>query len=177
MATQTLSDFLTARFNQLEHETDTLHARLAEIDAERAQLTKAAMAAGLSTLAPAATASSQAEGPGATMKDAVLAVLRKEGRGMTAIELLPRVNAYCGREFNRSSLSPQLSRLKVDEKIHRQGLVWHLAENENEAAGDDPDKDAPAASDVTDRITPSLTSERDPEPEDTEAGKDRSAFG
>lgn len=129
MAGQTLSDFLATRFNQLEHEADTLRTRLAEIDAERAQLAKAAMAAGLSAPAAAQTSPIEAESSGATMKEAVLAVLKAKGRGMTAVELLPLVNAYCGREFQRSSLSPQLSRLRVEEKIDRVGLVWRLKED------------------------------------------------
>ncbi len=63
-----------------------------------------------------------------TIKQAVLEVLKDHREGMTALEILATINTrYFGGRIVRSSLSPQLSRLKDnDAKIDLRGNKWFL---------------------------------------------------
>jgi len=45
---------------------------------------------------------------------------------MTALEILAAINLKFGTDYPRTSLSPQLSRLKADGRIEREGIVWRL---------------------------------------------------
>jgi hypothetical protein len=68
-----------------------------------------------------------------TIMEAVLEVLKdREDEGMTAMEILAEINTrYFGGKILRSSLSPQLSRLKDrDEKIELRGNKWFLLPQE-----------------------------------------------
>jgi len=67
-----------------------------------------------------------------TIKQAVLEALKHKPEGMTALEILSEINTrYFGGEILRTSLSPQLSRLKDnDRKIILRGNRWHLADEE-----------------------------------------------
>lgn len=63
-----------------------------------------------------------------TIKDAVLEVLKHKPEGMTALEILDEINKrYFAGKYARTSLSPQLSRLKNDDKkVTLRGNRWHL---------------------------------------------------
>jgi len=63
-----------------------------------------------------------------TIKQAVLEVLKDHPDGMTAWDILREINTrYFGGRILRTSLSPQLSRLKDrDEKIELKGNKWFL---------------------------------------------------
>lgn len=70
-----------------------------------------------------------------TMKQLILQALGEHlTHGATANELLDFFATHWGRtEIMRTSLSPQLSRLKEEGKIELRGKVWTLARNENGA--------------------------------------------
>jgi chromosome segregation ATPase len=63
-----------------------------------------------------------------TIKQAVIEALKDHPEGMTALEILAEINTrYFGGRIIRSSLSPQLSRLKDDDrKIDLRGNKWFL---------------------------------------------------
>jgi chromosome segregation ATPase len=63
-----------------------------------------------------------------TIKQAVVEVLKDHREGMTALEILAEINTrYFGGRLLRTSLSPQLSRLKNDDgKIELRGNNWFL---------------------------------------------------
>jgi hypothetical protein len=67
-----------------------------------------------------------------TIMDAVMAVLEDHPEGMTALEILAEINTrYFGGRIARSSLSPQLSRLKDrDKKIDLRGKRWFARSTE-----------------------------------------------
>ena len=67
-----------------------------------------------------------------TIKQAVLEVLKDHPEGMTALEILSQINTrYFGGDILRTSLSPQLSRLKDnDRKIELRGNKWFLLPQE-----------------------------------------------
>src|SRR5271163_1995052 len=62
-----------------------------------------------------------------TIMQAVLEVLNHKPNGMTALEILDEINAtYFNGTILRTSLSPQLSRLKDrDKKIELRGNRWY----------------------------------------------------
>jgi hypothetical protein len=64
--------------------------------------------------------------PRITIKEAILATLDHKPDGLTALEILGELNEkYYGGELSRTSLSPQLSRLKDrDNKITLRGERW-----------------------------------------------------
>ncbi|MER8636794.1 HTH domain-containing protein [Mesorhizobium sp. M1182] len=78
------------------------------------------------------------------MKEAAVQVLREATGGLTTNELLEIINNKLGTTFARSSLSPQLSRLKGDGILYREeDGRWILASdpslNENGASEDAPE--------------------------------------
>jgi hypothetical protein len=74
--------------------------------------------------------------PEKTIKEAVIDVLTDAGRGLMAIDILAAINKRFEMDYPRTSLSPQLSRLKSEGKLEREGMVWSLAKtsSENEEA-------------------------------------------
>ncbi|WP_187147997.1 hypothetical protein [Nitrobacter winogradskyi] len=66
--------------------------------------------------------------PQITIMEAVVEVLKDRPEGLTALEILAEINTrYFGDRIIRSSLSPQLSRLKDrDHKIGLRGKKWFL---------------------------------------------------
>jgi len=128
-----LSQFIIRRLSELAASEMPLRQAIAEIEAEREQLRRAGNAAGVdiaghfdSDLAPTISRAPRRTSE-ATIKDAVLEVLRESRQPMTALEILPFVNAKLGLDYPRTSLSPQLSRLKNDGLINRDGSLWSLA--------------------------------------------------
>lgn len=76
-----------------------------------------------------------------TIKELILKALKEHfDEGATAIQLLDLFSSAWGRDdIARTSLSPQLSRLKQEGKLTRDGQTWRLWQphiSENEAAAD-----------------------------------------
>jgi hypothetical protein len=65
--------------------------------------------------------------PEKTIKQAVMEVLKGRVSGMTALEILAEINKRFSVDYPRTSLSPQLSRLKAEGKIKREGNTWRIA--------------------------------------------------
>lgn len=161
--TETLADFIRRRKGELDAQEQQSRAKLDAIAQERKQLSAAAAAAKVE-LEPASAEKPEEERNAAfrrahllkaarsrwTMKEAVVETLRQTGLGMTVGQLLEEVNRRLGSSYERTSLSPQLSRLKADGIVKRDGNVWSLAESgpKNTETGDDPgqDQQSPAPS-------------------------------
>jgi len=128
MTSESLTAFITRKRQELEKEEAPLKERLAEIQLERSQLTKAAIAAGIEPK-PETGSEPKRRGPRprqGTIKDIVVKILSDGGQGLTAINLLAELNHRNGTTLMRSSLSPQLSRLKDEGLICLTGNYWHL---------------------------------------------------
>ncbi len=135
-----LRDFIERRQKELDAEEapivaeiDKLRRSLRMIEVERLELAKA-----LDAIEKIDSSRSSAEllpqpivrarrAIDGTMKTAVLDILSSHPNGMSAIEILADVNRILGTNYLRTSLSPQLSRLKSEEKIILDGNVWKLA--------------------------------------------------
>lgn len=72
-----------------------------------------------------------------TFKEKVRIALSKDyPDGATAMQLLEYLNFHWERHVKRESLSPQLSRLKNDDKVigyNQSKQIWYLLKNENPA--------------------------------------------
>ena len=150
---ETLRDFIARRRVEIDEAEASLRKSIEALADERQQLHRAAFAAGIAFDTEARPVPRAAEPaprrPGVSMKEGVVHVLKENGRAMTALEILPLLNEYLGSAFERTSLSPQLSRLKADGLVRRDGAKWELIPEPetNEATDDVPEKVASVASD------------------------------
>ena len=138
---ESLAQFVVRRRAELDAEETPLRERLAAIAAERDQLRRAALAAGIADVAPAGSAEetapkTQPEASPAkrspkrvsekAIKEAVITILNQRDKGMTAVDMLAEINSQLNVNYPRTSLSPLLTRLKKDNAIKRKGIVWRL---------------------------------------------------
>lgn len=130
---------LRQRASDINAEVAGLRAEIAPLEFELRQV-EAAIALMTNVPANGLDASRNAVAHGArqanpefqsmSMKQLVVQALTKHfPNGATAIEMLEFFALRWGRsEILRTSLSPQLSRLKDEGKIELRGKVWHIAE-------------------------------------------------
>lgn len=144
---QTLFQFLTARYRALIDDERRVRLQFEEqmqcIEKEKMQIKNAAFAAGIDIGVDRETdldeIKSEAKSEdrnnaqavrsfrNITIKEAVLKVLKKHRNGLTALDLLPKVNELTGVNYERTSLSPQLSRLLHEGKLIRRKNIWILS--------------------------------------------------
>jgi hypothetical protein len=158
---EALANFIRQRLSELDAHEAELQAGLAAVAEERASLNRAAAAANIATqpvqlpswlTTPAPPPGRRRAMSERSMKDAVVAVLREAGQPLTALDILPTVNAKLGTDYPRTSLSPQLSRLKSEGRIIKaEGNFWRLpddAAETNEAA------DQKSAAPISQQVSP-----------------------
>lgn len=61
-----------------------------------------------------------------TIKQMVMIILEGHPDGLVALDILSKINERFNKSFVRTSLSPQLTRLFNEGKIHKRGKVWVL---------------------------------------------------
>jgi hypothetical protein len=135
---QTLDDLLAQRLSDLIGSEAALRKALGENLNEQQKVRLAANAAGVNLIEPRVlqTLALPTEPTGAmpfrrhpslkTIKEAVVSVLNASLFGMTALEILEKIDTLHGMDYPRTSLSPQLSRLKNDGVIAKDGKIWRL---------------------------------------------------
>jgi hypothetical protein len=128
-AMTTFEEFTRARYATLQKERGDLYRQLRVIQKELEEIERAARASGLQlvkedTLTPQTKKPTQKRN--FTMKEASVEILGKHPNGLTATEILPELNKLIGSDYARSSLSPQLSRLKKDGVIYDINGIWTL---------------------------------------------------
>jgi len=132
------SERLIQQRDKLQNQLHTVLARLGELGRESADLDQATKAVGLETDAQPALSPQPAveSSPPSTIKEAVLHVLAEAPDGMTSQALLDEINTrfFSGR-IERTSFSPQLSRLRGEHKVTRRGEIWELTAEGNLAPG------------------------------------------
>lgn len=145
---ETLADFVWRRMKELTVLEAEVRAQLDALNAERDQLRRAALAAGFEADAAPEQERPRIEKaqepqrvnpvvrkiPSVTLKQAVLIVLGETRKAMPASDILDAINRRFNADFPRTSLSPQLSRLKGDELLALDGQNWTLTEAGNAAA-------------------------------------------
>lgn len=125
----TFEEFTRARYAALQQERAQLHMQLRAVQRELEEIEKAARASSLQ-LTESETRQQQAvdKAPisNMTMKEASVEILKKYPDGLSAKLILSELNEMLGSNYVRSSLSPQLSRLKKDGIIYDVNGIWTL---------------------------------------------------
>ncbi|WP_448786376.1 hypothetical protein [Brucella intermedia] len=67
-----------------------------------------------------------------SIKDYVVQVLSDSQKGMVALDILAAINERFEKKYDRTSLSPQLSRLRQDGVLGLRGPVWYLARDNSD---------------------------------------------
>ena len=140
--TPTLTEYISLRTTELDKFEKSLREKIVWLSNERESLKRIASVANetatsgfvapleieLNALIPQQDRTRAKAG---TMKMAILDALADQPAGLTAVHLLPIINDALGTDYVRSSLSPQLSRLKKEGKVILVDGIWMLfARNE-----------------------------------------------
>lgn len=110
--TTTLRDFIASREIEIRDLQKALKLEFREL-----QLAKAA-------LDGQQNASSSVSTSGPTIKEMARELLSNAPKGLTSAGVLEGIKKSFGRDIERTSLSPQLSRLKDDGELVLEGEVW-----------------------------------------------------
>ena len=124
---ETLNEFIIRRLQELDAIEIPLLAQLDAIRRERIALKKSAKAIGSNI--PNRIMREVGENvdtQSKTIKEVVVEVLADKPNGLTALDILSAINETTGMNYARTSLSPQLSRLKREGKLKKDGIVWSL---------------------------------------------------
>lgn len=127
----TFEEFTRARYTTLLQQRAQLYAQLRAVQKEMEEIERASRASGLQLIkseAPKTNDAHKSKKTTKTMKDASIETLKKHPNGLPAVEILLEVNKILGSNYVRSSLSPQLSRLKKDGIIYDTNGIWTLTE-------------------------------------------------
>ncbi|MFU0506691.1 hypothetical protein [Pseudaminobacter sp. NGMCC 1.201702] len=126
----TLEEFLRARYASLQRQRAELHTQLKVIQKEIDEIEKASRASGLPVVEenPPISVGQLKDNrkKSFTMKEAAVEILQKYPDGLLATEILSRMNELLGTNYPRSSLSPQLSRLKHEGIVYDAKGRWIL---------------------------------------------------
>jgi hypothetical protein len=118
----TLREFLASRRSGIKAEIAALRRELQEIDAAERAISGTAQ----SSPAPATVVSVAG---GLSIKDKILAVLRDCPEGGDVATIIDLIQQQFGETIVKSSLSPQLSRLKGEGRVVTEHKIWRLAAN------------------------------------------------
>jgi hypothetical protein len=140
MSNETLAEFIDRRRKELTAQRGSLLEQLAAIDNELKQLNAAEEAAKSSQFFIGLAGRMQMAGstsallsqlpvraPRGAIKKAVIRTLAQHPDGLDAMSILHEMNARDATDYERTSLSPQLSRLKNDGILTLDGNIWRLA--------------------------------------------------
>ena len=114
---------LAEREEKLRSEIESLNRDLSEITVERQEIGHILSSVRINSFHQDLKPSNVAR---LTIKEAVLKTLRSYNRPMGALEILDKLKEDFGMVYERTSLSPQLSRLKAEEKISLDRGAWSL---------------------------------------------------
>ena len=135
----TLREFLSSRRSGIKAEIAALRRELQEIDAAE----RAISGAGPNGTTPASTPSGSG---GTSIKDKILAVLQERPEGAEAATIIDLIQQKFGETIVKSSLSPQLSRLKSEGRVISDHKIWRLSASaiQNEGLGFFKENEPPA---------------------------------
>lgn len=111
---QTLRDFIAKRETEIRDQQKALKAELRELQAAKAAI----------DATPQTGATGQAVTGAVTIKDMARDVLHQHPDGLNSAGILAGIKTMFDRDVERTSLSPQLSRLKDDGALVLSGELW-----------------------------------------------------
>jgi hypothetical protein len=126
---ESLSEFIARRRQEITVAEEALKEQLHALLEERLRLARAESAIAETSHQDRQTVRQTKERrqPRGIIKRAILKTLEDAPEGMDAITILYTINCRLGSNFARTSLSPQLSRLKEDGFVILIGKIWKLA--------------------------------------------------
>jgi hypothetical protein len=131
---ETLSEFIARRKQEITVAEEALKEQLHLLLEERLRLKRAENAfAGAPNQAPyVLRQAKERRQPRGAIKRAILKTLENAPDGMDALNIVSTINYRAGSNFARTSISPQLSRLKNDGFVIVTRKIWKLAPNGDE---------------------------------------------
>lgn len=118
MATN-LRDFIQERRREILEQISALKIELQEL-----KLAEAAIHSGT----PSQTAVRRSDEDKPTIKEMILGALEGRKEGADAIKVITLIRQEYGEDVERSSLSPQLTRLRREGKVTLNNGIWKLSE-------------------------------------------------
>lgn len=140
---ETMKDFITRRKAEIKEQIAALRMELREIRTAESAIS------GDESTAPK-TRNKSSNHP--TIKDLIIEVLKTREQGADAKEIIHMIKEQHGKEVSRPSISPQLSRLKSEGKLHLDNKIWTLA------VAKSPNKEAPEGASNSCEVAASLNS-------------------
>jgi hypothetical protein len=125
--TTNLRNFIELRRTQILEQISALKAELQEL-----KLADAAIRTGIAGSATVTKSNEEKS----TIKQMVIEVLQGRPEGADSSEIVQFIKQEFGEDVARSSLSPQLSRLKEEGKAVLNGKIWRLSEFDNDPNSD-----------------------------------------
>jgi hypothetical protein len=122
----TLRDFIFTRKAAIKAEMKALRKELADLKVAEDALETHSLAAKVESGAAAIT-----------IKGMIREVLKSSFSGLTSTEILENIGLKFGKKIERTSLSPQLSRMKDDGEVSLDGNFWHLLSELSEPNNDE----------------------------------------
>lgn len=133
-----LLNFIAVRRAEIRKDLGALTRELAELDTAENAITKGKSGRGKPLtrhiLSPEATPTQEQDSDKTpTIQTMAVAVLTNRPKGANAVEIVGLIQERFGADVPRTSLSPQLSRLKKDGKLTMRAKTWRLVANKDEA--------------------------------------------
>ena len=136
----TLRDFIAKRKAEIREQMTALRQELSELQRAEAAIS--------GEPASPSTRQTTAGQPGkGTIKDMILQVLEDRAKGAESPEVIDLIKARFDVEVPRTSMSPQLSRLKADGLLTIIGKNWILPKHAGAIIDDDANSNEPPSSD------------------------------
>lgn len=107
-----LRAFISRREREIREQISALRSELSELREAK------------KSLQPVEVATSADTAGSPTIKDMVKAILADRPHGLLAAEILAKIHRKFGVQIERTSLSPQLSRLRQEGHLHLEGGKW-----------------------------------------------------
>tara|TARA_R110002094_G_scaffold210256_1_gene180633 strand:- start:69 stop:554 length:486 start_codon:yes stop_codon:yes gene_type:complete len=115
----TLRDFMTNRESDIKAQIKALRGELADLKLAKSALDSSESATSTNKSATANTK---------TIKEMVRDVLKSAHTGLTSTEILTEINTPPDQHVERTSLSPQLSRMKEQGEVKLIDNMWFLTD-------------------------------------------------
>jgi hypothetical protein len=113
----TLRDFILTRESEIKSQIKALRAELCDLKVAKSALEPQVGALGTDSSSSAIK----------TIKEMIRDALKSSPVGLTSTEILIKINDIGLRHIERTSLSPQLSRMKEDGEVTLRDNFWFLA--------------------------------------------------
>lgn len=136
---KTLRDFIVARKAEIKLQLRALKQEWRELQAAESAISDSDSSHGNRT-------------GDSTIKDMIIAVLAEPGTCAEARQIMDMIREKYGKEVQRTSISPQLSRLRKEGRLYMKNNLWCLAD---EATTPNDETSSVAALDVSENVDPS----------------------